>query len=260
MFMGSGFRSQTGEPEHSVILSESAARQLWPGQNPIGRGLRFGDNDGSAFQVIGVVRDVRGMELDGSDVKMAYLPLREDQLQNHPILIRTKADPAQLIRAIDTVISSTDSDLQASASTLEDMLRQTSTFFILSLSAIVASTVGLLGLLLVSMGIYGTVSYIAVLRTREIGIRMAIGAQKRDILGLMLRESTRPVLVGLLAGMSLAVGVSYVLRGLFYGLNTVDGISFAGASLLFLIIALLAAYGPSRRAMHVDPMEALRYE
>lgn len=260
MFMGSGFRSQTGEPEHSVILSESAAKQLWPGQIPIGRSLRFSNNDHSPYQVIGVVRDVRGIELDGSDVRMAYLPLREDRIQTYPILIRTQADSAQLIRAIDAVISSTDSELLASASTLEDMLRQTSTFFISSLSAIVASTIGLLGLLLVSMGIYGTVSYIAVRRTREIGIRMAIGAQKRDILGLMLRESMRPVLVGLLAGICLAVGVSYVLRGLFYGLNTVDGISFAGVSLLFSVIALLAAYGPSRRAMRVDPMEALRYE
>jgi ABC-type antimicrobial peptide transport system permease subunit len=111
------------------------------------------------------------------------------------------------------------------------------------------------------MGIYGTVSYIVVLRTREVGIRMAIGAQRRDILGLILRESTRPVIVGLLVGMLLAMGASYLLRGLLYGLNPVDGIaSFTGVSLLFLAIALLAAYPPSRRAMRVDPAVALRYE
>ncbi|SPE40867.1 hypothetical protein SBA3_3980023 [Candidatus Sulfopaludibacter sp. SbA3] len=89
---------------------------------------------------------------------------------------------------------------------------------------------------------------------------MAIGAQKGDILALILRESTRPVLAGLLAGMFLAAGVSYLLRGLLYGLNAIDGISFAGISLLFLAIALLAAYPPSRRAMRIDPMVALRYE
>ena len=110
------------------------------------------------------------------------------------------------------------------------------------------------------MGIYGTVSYIVVLRTREVGIRMAIGAQERDILGLILCESTRPVIAGLLAGMFLAVGASYLLRGVLYGLHTVDGISFVGVSLLFLAIALLAAYPPARRAMRVDPMVALRYE
>jgi hypothetical protein len=106
----------------------------------------------------------------------------------------------------------------------------------------------------------GTVSYIVVLRTREIGIRMAVGAQKRDILGLMLRASMRPVLAGLLVGVFLAVGASYLLRGVLYGLSTIDGISFIGASLLFLAIALLATYLPSRRAMRIDPMVALRYE
>lgn len=89
---------------------------------------------------------------------------------------------------------------------------------------------------------------------------MAIVAKKRDILGLILGDSARPVPAGLLAGMFLAIGVSYLLRGLLFGLGAVDGISFAGVSLLFLAIALLAAYPPSRRAMRVDPMVALRYE
>ena len=110
------------------------------------------------------------------------------------------------------------------------------------------------------MGIWGTVSYIVVLRTREIGIRMAVGAQKHDVLGLVLRESTRPVLFGLILGMVLAVGASYLLRGILYGLGRVDGISFIGVSLLFLTIALLAAYPPSRRAMRIDPIVALRHE
>jgi ABC-type antimicrobial peptide transport system permease subunit len=140
------------------------------------------------------------------------------------------------------------------------MLRRTAPFITSSLAAAVASTIGLLGLLLASMGIYGTVSYIVVLRTREVGIRMAVGAQKSNILGLILRESVRPVLAGLLVGMVLAVGASYLLRGVLYGLNTVDGIAYPGVSLLFLAIALLAAYPPSRRALSVDPMVALRYE
>ncbi len=110
------------------------------------------------------------------------------------------------------------------------------------------------------MGIYGTVSYLVLLRTREIGIRMAIGAQKRDILGLVLGESARPVIAGLLAGMVLAVGVSELLRGVLYGLSAVDPLSFAGVSLLFLAIAMLAAYPPARRATRVDPAIALQYE
>jgi predicted permease len=272
LFLGRSFQPRSGQAERSVILSESAARQLWPGQNPIGRSLRLGVTDerfhnsgelfadGPAYQVIGVARDTRGVEFGGGDSKQVYLPLPEDRLQAHPILVRTQSDPAQLIRAIDLVISSIDPDLVATSSTIEEMLRRSPPFIVSSLAAAVASAVGLLGLLLAAMGIYGTVSFIVVLRTREVGVRMAVGAQKRDILGLILRESTRPVMAGLLVGMFLAVGASYLLRGLFYGLNTVDGISLAGVSVLFLAIALAAAYPPSRRAMRVDPVVALRYE
>jgi predicted permease len=272
LVLGRGFQSQVGQFERSVILSESAAQQLWPRQNPIGHSLRLGAiderfhnrnellADGPAYQVIGVARDTRGVQFDGSDSKKVYLPLPDDRLDGRPILIRTDSDLADVVRAIDPVISSIDPDLVATSSTLEEMLRRTAPFIASSLAAGVASTVGLFGLLLASMGIYGTVSYIVVLRTREIGIRMAIGAQRSDILGLILRESTRPVLAGLLAGMFLAVGISYLLRSLLYGLHTVDGISFLGVSLLFLAIALLAAYPPSRRALRVDPVVALRYE
>jgi len=124
----------------------------------------------------------------------------------------------------------------------------------------VASAVGLIGLVLALMGIYGTVNYIVALRTREVGIRMAIGARPRDVLALILGESVRPVLAGLLVGIVLAVGASCALRGLLYGLQLVDGISFAGVSLLFLAIGTLAAYPSSRRASRVDPQVALRYE
>jgi predicted permease len=271
LLLGSGFLSQTGQPERSAIVSESASRRLWPGRNPIGHRLRLGTEehfhsksellpDGPTWQVIGVAGDTRGVELDGSDSAQVYLPLPEDRLQDYPILIRTQSDPVLVTRAIDSVVSSVDPDLVSSTSTLEEMLRQTPPFLGSAFAAAVATTVSLFGLLLAAMGIWGTLSYIVVLRTREIGIRMAVGAQKRDVLGLVLRESARPVLLGLFVGMVLAVGASYLLRGILFGLHTVDAISFVGVSLLFLAVALLASYPPSRRAMRVDPAVALRYE
>jgi hypothetical protein len=272
LLLGNGFQTQAGQLEHSVILSESAAKQLWPGQSSLGRRLRLGPiderghtlseliPDGPAYQVVGIARDTRGVQFDGSDSKMVYLLSPEDQIQARPLLVRTKSDPVGVINAIDGVVAQVDSELVATTATLDELLRQTGPFVVSSLAAAVASTIGLLGLLLASMGIYGTVSYIVLLRTREVGIRMAIGAQRRDILGLILLETTRPVLAGLLAGMLLAVGAAYLLHGVLYGLNTIDGISFGGVSFLFLVIALLAAYPPSRRAMRVDPMVALRYE
>lgn len=190
VILGRGFRPQAGQLERSVILSESAAKQLWPGQNPIGRALQLGAVDervrnlselapqGPAYQVVGVARDTRGVEFDGSDSRKIYLPLPDDKLNDRPILIRAQSDSGQVIRAIGSVISSIDPDLMATSSTLEEMLRRTAPFIASSLAAAVASTVGLLGLLLASMGIYGTVSYIVVLRTREVGIRMAVGAKK----------------------------------------------------------------------------------
>jgi predicted permease len=271
LLSGHNFQSQDGQAEPSVILSESAAKRLWPDQNPIGHRLRLSTDgqfhrktevlpDGLAYQVIGVAGDTHGATFDGSDSELVYVQLPEDRPQDCPILVRTQSDPKQLTRAIRPLISSIDANLEVDSYTLENMLRLTPTFFLPSFAAAIASPVGLVGLLLASMGIYGTVSYIVVLRTREVGIRMALGAKKRDILGLMLREVTRPVLTGLFVGMFLAVGASYLLRGALHGLNTVDGISFAGVSVLFLSIALCAAWLPSRQATHVDPMIALRYE
>ncbi len=271
LLAGRAFQTQAGQPEAAVILSESAAQRLWPRQNPIGRRLRLGPGgefqwnsevipDGPAYQVIGVARDTRGFLLNGADSEQIYVPMPEGQVPEFPILIRTQAAPAQILNAIGPMISSIDPSLVAYSFTLEEMLRQTPAFLASSVAAAIASTVGILGLLLASMGIYGTVSYIVVLRTREVGIRMALGAKKSDVLILMLRESTRPVAAGLIAGMCLAVGGSYLLRGVLYGLRTVDFISFAGVSFAFLAIALLASYVPSRKAMHVDPMVAIRYE
>jgi predicted permease len=272
LIMGRGFQADGGQSHRDVIVSESAARQLWPGRDPIGRSLRLGvadervhnwselSADGPAYRVIGVARDTRGVEFDGSDSRRAYLTLPDGRLVDRPILIQTRSAPEEVIRAIDPLISSIDPDLVATTSTLDEMLRRTPPFIVSSLAAAVASALGLLGLLLASIGIYGTVSYIVLFRTREVGIRLAVGAQKSDILVLLLGESTRPVFAGLLAGMILAVGASHLLEGVLCGLNAVDAISYTGVSLLFLAIALLAAWVPARRAMRVDPSVALRYE
>jgi predicted permease len=267
--LGRTFQEQA---ERAVIVSESAAKDLWPGEDPVGRSLRLGPTDershnlsdlvagGAAYQVVGVVRDTRAADFHATDTKRVYLPMPTDRLAFYPMLIRTRSSPSQVIGSLDPVLTSIDPNMMATCATLEEMQHQSAAFIVASLAALIASTIGLTGLLLALMGIYGTVSYIVVLRTREIGIRMAIGAQKRNVLGLILGESARPVLAGLIAGAVLAAGASYLARGLLYGLNGVDGASLIGVSLLFLSIGLLASYPPARRATRVDPMVALRYE
>jgi ABC-type antimicrobial peptide transport system permease subunit len=178
----------------------------------------------------------------------------------YPLLIRTRSDPQQVIASLDPVLTSIDPNIVASCTTLVEMLHQTAPFIAASMAAFIATSIGLVGLLLALMGIYGTVSFIVVLRTREVGIRMAIGARKSDVLSLILRESARPVFAGLLAGGLLAAGASHLARGLLFGLNGVDVASLAGVSLLFLIIGLLASYPPAHRATSINPVIALRYE
>jgi hypothetical protein len=279
VLLGRGFAPQGDRADQAVILSESAARDLWPGQNAIGHSVRLGmiaerranvvqglqratelQANGAAYEVIGVVRDIRGVEFDGSGTKNVYLPQRTGRFDLYPILVRTRSDTAGIVRAFNPLLASIDSGLVGTAETLDDMLHESPPFIVSSVSAALASAVGLLGLLLAAMGIYGTVSYVVVHRTREIGIRMALGAQRRDVLALILRQSTRPVIAGVLSGLLLAVGASYLLQSLLYGLGTADGISFGGVSALLLSVATAAAYVPARRASNVDPNVALRYE
>ena len=272
LVIGHTFLATSGQPEDTVILSRSAARQLWPDENPVGHRLRLAAIDekrhsstelaanGPTYQVIGVAGDTRGVEFDRSDSKQVYLSLPQNMLSSRPILIRTRADTARVKKAIGPLVSSLDPEVMPTVSTLQELLRDTAPFITSSLGAGIASVVGLAGLILSLMGIYGTISYIVALRTREVGIRMAIGAQKTDILQLILGQSARPVLTGIAAGIFLAAGACYILRGVLYGLNPVDPLAFGGTSVAFLAIALTAAYPPSRRAMRIDPAVALRYE
>lgn len=272
VLLGRSFEHQGGEPQQSVILSESAANQLWPDQYPIGRRLRLGPTDeqrrrpselsadGPTYQVVGIARDKQLVEYGGGFSNDIYLPLPEGQFQRRSLLVRVDGDMTAVREAINTLPSAIDPHLWTGSWTLEQMIRFSNPFITSAMAGAVAIVIGSCGLLLALIGIYGTVSYVVVLRTREVGIRVAIGAQRRDVLGLILGETSRPVLAGLVWGMLLAVGVSYVGRGLFYGIDGIDPISLAGVSALFLAVALLASYLPARRALQVDPLAALRYE
>jgi hypothetical protein len=268
---GRGFHAGAGTPEPTVLLSETAAQRLWPGQNPIGRTLdmntdgNFHDKneltpDGRSYQVVGVVHDVRGVLLDNSDAAQVYLQIPENRRAEFSTLVRTSIVPGQLMRGIEETIASEDGNIVASASTLDDLLRQTPPFMTSVLVALIAGTVGLLGLILSAMGIYGTLSYMVVLRTREVGIRMALGARKGEVLLLMLRQNAAPVFCGLLTGGLLAIGDFYLLRKVLYGVGPLDPLSYSSISALFLLVSLAASFVPARRATRVEPAEALRYE
>ncbi len=269
--LGQGFSASQTHGDAVAVVSESAAKELWPGKNPIGQKMML-DGSGqfhsngellpvrTSYQIIGVAKDTRGVLIDGTDARKVYLLLPPDRLVDRPLLIRTKGDPWLLKDDIGKLIGSLDSNMIVYTATLEDLLRTSPQFVISRSSAIFAAIVGSLGLLLASIGIYGTVSYAVVRRTREVGIRMALGATRRDVVSLILRESTGPVIVGLILGIVGAVGSAYLMRAILFGVSTLDPASFLSVSALFFVIAMLAAYFPARRVTRVDPMVALRYE
>jgi hypothetical protein len=271
LLAGRRFQAQQGASEPLVIVSESAAAELWPGQNPLGQKISMSTlsqfhgkdefvPDGVSYQVVGVAHDTRGTQLDGSDVAQIYLPLPEGHLDEHPLLIRTQSDPELTSKSIGSVIANVGANVVGYTSTLDEMLHFTPPFVVSRCAAAFTSIVGAFGLLLASMGIYGTVNYVVLLRTREMGIRMALGASKRSLFAMIVRQSMRPVIIGLGVGLILSLAASYLLRTLLYGLGTIDAISFIWVSLFFMTIALFAAHIPSRAATRVDPVIALRYE
>jgi predicted permease len=269
LILGGGF---TARAERTVVVSESAAHELWGSQDPIGRIVRLGATDevprrtnelvadGLSYQVAGVARDTRTTDFSATVTKRIYLQLSDDRAATYPILMRIRNTPAETIRLIEPLLTAVDPNLVADCATLEYLLRQTAAFITAMLAALVSSAVGLMGLALAIMGIYGTVSYIVVLRTREVGIRMAIGAQAGDVLWAILRECARPLLAGLALGSIMAAGLAYFARGLLFGLDGIDVESQAVVALTLLAIGLIASYPPARRATRVDPLVALRHQ
>ncbi|HTQ52877.1 MAG TPA: ABC transporter permease [Bryobacteraceae bacterium] len=264
-------RAFDGRADNTVVVSESAARRLWPGVNPIGRTVTLDVSgefhpDGELapgsrpYVVSGVARDTRGVLLDGSDSEKIYLPLPADRLDQLPILMRTGTDPMSQIRAVGMALHEVDPSLSVDAITLQDALSNSPQFVLARCSGLFASLIGLLGLLLASAGIFGSVSYAVVRRTREVGIRVALGATERDVIRLVLAETARPVATGLVAGLAAAAAAARLLRAMLNGLSSLDPLAFAGVSVFFLGIAMLAAFVPARRALRIDPMAALRCE
>ena len=271
LIAGHTFPGASAAPEPTVILSESAAAEFWPGENPLGKRVALDASNqfhtkeqliprGLSYEVIAVAKDTRAITPQGDDNRKAYLLLPADRIDEAPLLVRFSGDPKAMLVELGKQLHAVDPNLVVYTSTLEDLLTATPRFVITRLSAIFASIIGGLGLMLACVGIYGTVSYAVARRTREVGIRMALGARKGDVLRLMVVESGRPVALGLIVGVAAAAGASRLIRSLLFGLDSLDPVSFLGVGSLFLLIALLAAYLPARRAAHVDPMLALRCE
>jgi putative ABC transport system permease protein len=253
--------SDGADSPHVALISQTLARQTWPNEDPIGRQLQFGGMDGDLhlLHIVGVVGDVRD-GLDAEPRPMVYVNYfqRPRYASQFTIVLRARGDPATLIAAMRHEARALNPEMPTNFQTLEQLVsasldnrRFSMTMFGLFSGAALA---------LAMVGLYGIMSYITSERTKEIGIRMALGAQRFDMLRMVLRQSFTLVLAGVALGIFASIGLTGLLGSMLYGVQATDVLTYAGVVGLLIAAAFLASYLPARRAMKVDPMVALRYE
>lgn len=254
-----------------VIVSEAAAKRLWPGQDPIGKVVAAGsprdagrprsqvDPHSIASPVIGVAKDVRSVNLHWEgDTRLLYFP--ESAAALGTIVMKTRGDETKAMAAIQREFQAAHNDWEAEIGDSRTAFTSEGEFAGARAAGIGSAILGVLGLLMATVGIYGTVAFAVTRRTQEIGIRMAMGAQRKSVVGLVLWETMRPVAIGLAIGFAGAAVASRLMSAFLFGLSALDPAAFLGVTTFLAAIALVAGYVPARRATKVDPMIALRYE
>jgi predicted permease len=263
MQRGRGFAAEEMSAKvNRVVISEDVARRYWAGQDPLGRRLKFGppDSQNPWLEVIGVVGDVkyRGLPQNPTPDPDLYLPLSEQRAQ-YSLAVRSSGKPEQLISAVTAEIRALDPGIAVSQiSTVSDLVaaRMTTARFARTLVALFAG----MALLLALVGMYALISYIVSERTREIGIRLALGAEPKDIFARVIGQSLTLAGIGIAFGLMLALGAGRVLASLLFEVSSANPLVLGAVAFLVLITAVVASAMPARRATQVDPMVALRYE
>ena len=237
------------------------ARQLWPGEEALGHHFSFGDAAAPLIEVVGVAKDGRYAEAMEDPRPYFFLPLSQHYSPIRVLHVRGAVDPLSLAAAVQHEIQSVDPALPVYAvESMRHSMNGVNGFFLARMGAMFASILGALGLMLAVVGVYGVVSYAVALRTQEIGVRMALGAQSGKVLRMILRQGVTLAGYGLLIGLALSFILSRFLKSLLFQVSTADPVTYAGVSLLMLGITVVACYIPARRASAVDPLVALRYE
>lgn len=252
----------TAETAITVIVSEKTAQHFWPGENAIGKRLKPGSStsDSPWREVIGVVKDVRQNDFLAEPKLQMYMSYRQLKVMApNALVVRTNIEPTSLALSLRDAVWAVDKDQPVSnIVTMEHVVagavaRQRFSTMLLGIFSVIA-------LLLATVGIYGVMSYSIAQRTREIGIRMALGAQRIDVLKMTVKQGLKLVFAGVGIGLVIAIALTRVMASLLFGISATDPATFLGIALLLLIVAALASYVPALRATKVDPVVALRYQ
>jgi putative ABC transport system permease protein len=244
-----------------AVVDQGFVQRFFPGQNPLGKLIKVGAEDSKTpwAQIVGIVGDVHYEPFDRQEMPTIYMSYQQSPTDLVFFTIRTDRDPASYAAAARAQITRIDPDQPVFDITpLQKVIEN----HVLGLSyvATMMTLMGVIALLLASIGVYGVMAYAVTERTHEIGVRLALGAQPREVLQLVLRRGLTLTFVGLLIGLPIAFGVAQLLSSIIYGVSAADLVTFGGIAALLGIITFLACYIPARRAMQVDPMIALRYE
>lgn len=253
---GRVFSEQDGRANRVMIVNKKAAAYFWPNENPIGKhGILVRQN----YEVIGVVNDVKSESLRKDAQAAVYLPFAEDQRSSPRLHVRMAGDTTPVISALIREVHTLDPDVPAvNVTTMAAQLDRT--IVLDRLMATLTALFGLLGVVLATVGLYGVMAFSVAARTREIGIRMALGAGRARLLGQVLRESAVLTAIGISLGVPTALWASQAVGSFLYGLSATDPWTYAVLAIALSAIALTAAWIPARRATMVDPIVALRYE
>ena len=254
------FTEQDTETSPMVaVIDEAFAARHFANEDPIGRGIDIGNGTDGFYQIVGVVGNVHHVDLEASAGPTMYVPFRQDVFSSMWIVARSDRDPAQLVGAARQTVREIDPALPAFAlMPLRDVINDSVAqrrFAMLLLAAFAATA-----LFLAAVGIYGVVAYSVSQRTREIGVRLAIGAERRDVLALVIGGGMKLAAVGVAIGLAGALGLTQLITTMLYNVTPFDPLSYAVTASVLLTIAAIACYMPARRAMNVDPLVAIREE
>ncbi len=241
-----------------AVVNETFARRFWPGEDPLGRRFRLGGPESPLLEVVGVVEDGKYAGLNEEPQEYVVRPLAQAHTGTNTAVIRTDRNPREVLAAVREEVRRLDPHLPASGKQLEERLAMP--LLPVRVAATLLGGFGLLALALAAVGIYGVMSYAVARRTREIGIRVALGARASNVMRLVVGQGMAPVLAGVAVGLAAALGLTRLAGSMLFGVSAADPLTYAGVAALLTAVALLACYVPARRATKIDPLVALRNE